>query len=183
MDYYPCQIQVLGNLLYLVWYSNATDGVVTQAKERKELLLAFTSFEDADSWCAKRRITLIKSKELGKHDFDAIANWTCNPKSEILDCVNLNICWNLLQDISMSLYGCVFDGEFKNANVIYNKIFWGTNPPSLMKSSKPYRTKLSQKELSSMTRIFQSGLRMLLVNIKISDSITIPEKRIVRNKK
>jgi hypothetical protein len=70
-------------------------------------------------------------KEGEHYDLDAIADWCRSPSASTVDCDTFINAWNLLNDICLTIPWLVEPFRSGQYNVVYYKLFWGLNLPSL----------------------------------------------------
>lgn len=71
--------------------------------------------------------------------------------------------WNNMSDLAKSLkFNFYGDIKEKNIDIVYNKIFYGTNPPSLNQTNKTYIPDFNKSETKIISKVISNGL--LLIN-------------------
>lgn len=141
--------------LYLLWYTNDTDGVVTDKQGR---IVIRSDAEELLRYAATAGI----SAEPGEpylYDLDLIAQWIHTGDIGLIDCNQFNSAWNLFSDISTSINGG-FDPDRKLTNDLYNKLFWGCNLPAVTPEGERYHPSWSEDEIQLLSWIFQQGVTM-----------------------
>lgn len=153
--YYKLWYRLDGKDSYLIWYSNAEDGVVTDPNGR------VPSFRDAESLLsyAEGQGIDIDVGEPILHNLDVVAESLRRKDIELINCSEFNSTWNLFTDFSVSVNDS-FDPEPHLTKQIYDKLFWGCNLPSITPEGKQYRPAWSERELQIMHEVLGSGMLM-----------------------
>jgi hypothetical protein len=138
---------------YLIWFSNDTDGVVTQSDG---IVPSFPDQEALCSYASSHHLTLDQIEPL-LHDLDSVVEWFGHSLSAELDCEAFLTAWNLFGDLSASVNGD-FDPDRKRTQHVYDKLFWGTNLPSVTRPGKQYTPLWSDEELRVMREVLTNGL-------------------------
>lgn len=133
-EYYPVSIKYLQKELFLLWFSDDIDGVVVE----KNKILIFASMQEILAYSKTKNIDIVIDA-ITLYNFDKITLWLSKYKNEKIICHEILNIWNFFTDISKSL-NIKFIGNNKDkiTNKIYNKLFWGSNLPSVTPKGKFY---------------------------------------------
>jgi hypothetical protein len=159
--YYICCVKLNHSNIYLIWYSDESDGIVL-GEDKK--LLTFSNQKLLRSFAEKQKIKLQKVGA-ALHNMDIVQTWLWNPTRRI-DCFEFLLAWNLFTDVSTSLNEN-FKGNRKSIirNMVYDKLFFGNNLPSITPVGKKYFPKWSLIEIAVLSSILKDGLRILKNNL------------------
>lgn len=129
LGYFPAWYREHGIDHFLLWQAedpSDQDGVVVDQQGKA---LAFPSVAALEDFACRNDIHLGEG-EMGLHDLDAVAAWLADPRPETVDCRELLNVLNLASDVSHSVGSkfSIYDYE-SDLNVVYDKLFWGANPP------------------------------------------------------
>jgi hypothetical protein len=138
---------------YLIWFSNDMDGVVTRSDGT---VPSFRDQEALQAYASNHHLTLDEMEPL-LHDLDIVVEWLDFSLAAELDYDTVLTIWNLFGDLSTSVNGD-FDRDRKRTQHIYEKLFWGTNLPSVTPPGKQYTPLWSDEELLVMREILTKGL-------------------------
>lgn len=147
---------------YLIWFSNDTDDVVTQPDGT---VPSFRDQEALQAYASSHHLTLDEMEPL-LHDLDVIVEWLGRSLSAELDCDTFLTAWNLFGDLSASVNGD-FDRDRKRTQHVYEKLFWGTNLPSVTPPGKYYTPLWSDEELLLMREILTNGLMLFRKSVLV----------------
>ncbi len=152
--YYCCWYRLDDTDGYLIWFSNDTDGVVTQDDG---FVPGFCNLTQLHAYAASLHID-IKKEEPKLHDIDSVKAWlNATTLSRDIDCDNFLSVWNLFADISDSVC-CTFDQDKDRTQDIYNKLFWGNNLPAITPPGKHYSPTWNEDELLLIKEVLTNGL-------------------------
>ena len=147
---------------YLIWFSNATDGVVTQPDGT---VPSFRDQEAVQTYASSQHLTLDEMEPL-LHDLDSIVAWLGRSRPAELDCATFLTAWNLFGDLSASVKGD-FDSDRTRTQHVYEKLFWGTNLPSVTPPGKHYTPLWNDEELRVMREILTNGLMLFRKHVLV----------------
>ena len=156
MEYFVQPVRWSGQTLYLIYYSNDQDGVLTQDDRT---ILHWDDSEQARLLCKKRKLKL--QPDLPLLDLESIQVWSQSRIRSLPEAAVLYRCWNFLGDIatsrqcSQSYLG--YDSDF---SPIHEELFWGSNLPGFSQSQEVYQIDLSQTEIKALRKIMRSGLEI-----------------------
>jgi hypothetical protein len=107
-----------------------------------------------------RRSVEVKEEEPILHDLDLIKRWLSNPRSSRVECGQFLSAWNLFRDImaTLNMDQSLLSDHYVDR--IYQKLFWGSNLPSVTPLKKHYSPLWSRRELRTMKRILGNGLAL-----------------------
>jgi hypothetical protein len=142
---------------YLIWISNERDSVAVDNGGR---VLTFESTAALGRYAELNHIRL-ESETPALHDLDWVALWTESPDRPV-DCKEALAAWNIFSDIATSVgaTGLTFSRLDSEQGTIYQKLFWGNNPPSLTPEGCEFVPEWSPGEIEELTKVLRTGLRM-----------------------
>lgn len=143
--------------LYLIWIFDKIDKVYLNKKGR---IPTFKSKKAIKAYAKKKGLPKLTKEDYVLHDMDQILAWIKKPKRTI-HCNNYLSVWNLLTDVAYSL-NRPFKGDQKKKtiNKIYDKLFFGSNLPSVTPEGKKYRPTWSKKEKRILAKIMKAGIQL-----------------------
>lgn len=144
---------------YTLWYLDDKDGFILNDEETG--IMIFKNESAARLFACQNLlpladdVTLFFIEESKLYDFSK------------MDCSYILDFWNIVTDIAGSL-GLQFLGDEKNKNVnlIYKKLFYGCNLPSIKGEEPDYHPVWSQSERTVMARIVKDGMKILREQLK-----------------
>jgi len=154
--YYKLLYRLDGMDGLLLWCTNGSDGVATTTdncvpsfKTEADLL----AYADASS-------VVVKEEQPVLHDLDAVVAWLADPHGETIVCSELLAAWNLFGDIARSCpqHTVSFGDRDKQVGVVYDKLLYGHNLPSITPAGAHYTPEWSGDEITSLRQILQEGL-------------------------
>jgi hypothetical protein len=160
--YYPLWYRLDESDGYLIWFSDDTDGLVTQADRT---VLSFRDQETLHAYASGHQIVLDATEPL-RHDLDIVARWLHFDFPGELDCRVLLSAWNLFADLAVSVNGN-FDQDRKRTRHIYEKLFWGNNLPAATPSGEHYTPVWSEAEVLLMREVLTEGLQLFRTHILV----------------
>ncbi|MGH9523701.1 MAG: hypothetical protein ACRD3E_14325 [Terriglobales bacterium] len=158
MTYFPLLYRFRREERFLIWISDDTDSVATDADGQ---VISFASigvlrgYAEAMQWRVENEDPLL-------HDIDFIAAWVAAPV-EPLDCVQVLNAWNLFTDIATSLSSprsVAFKALHSNSRGEYDKIFWGNNLPAVTPEGERFVPSWSPSELNTVAQVLAAGLEL-----------------------
>ena len=153
--HYAVRFRLRGIERFLIWYTNEIDGVLLSAPDR---IRVFRNLVDLEQHAAQERLKL-EEEAISLYDFDRLSDWLSNPIQEGPDCPFLLNAWNMLGDVARSLG--VGLAEPKGVKDVYDKLFWGSNLPSVTPPGEQFLPRWSREDLSALTAVLSSGLDVM----------------------
>jgi len=159
--YYILWYRLGGSDSYLIWHSNEQDGVLI---DEGGCVLSFRDRGSLLSY-AERQGIIIEAEEPILHNLDGLEAWLKSGDAYLIDCNNFNSAWNLFADVSASMSGG-FDPDKEATRKVYDKLFWGCNPPGVTPEGEHYRPVWTKRELKIMRDVMSSGLQMFRSSVR-----------------
>ncbi|MCU7495834.1 MAG: hypothetical protein HF314_05135 [Ignavibacteria bacterium] len=155
-EYYILWYRLNGKDQYIIWFSNETDGVVTDPSGN---VISFDSKDQLVEYASKNNLTIIED-EPELHNLDLVSEWISENTPELINFSQFNNIWNLWTDISSST-GRSFDNKDRNAaDMIYDKLFWSCTLPTGKSKEQECIPEWTENELNTMKELFQEGIAM-----------------------
>jgi hypothetical protein len=163
--YFPLWFRLDHSDHYLIWSSAETeagedaDGVVVDAFRH---IPYFRNVAELSAYAAANSYAPLDMEDAVLHDLDSVVRWLKLKKmkrARQVNCEALLAAWNLFADMSRSLNG-QFDPDPERTERIYQKLFWGTNPPAMTPEGCHYTPLWSSVELETIHEQLSLGLRM-----------------------
>lgn len=101
----------------------------------------------------------LESEEPVLHDFDWVAGWVNEPQTPI-KCNEALAAWNLFSDVARSVHESAFEPLDSRFPDVYNKLFWGSNLPSLTPKRCHYDPEWLPEERRVLAQVLGTGLEM-----------------------
>jgi hypothetical protein len=148
---------------YLIWISNERDGVVVDGAG---LVPIFKDAEAVQTYADQNGYNL-ESEQPVLHNLDWVAGWVDEPGRSI-NCSEALAAWNLFSDVARSVRGrgSVFRRLDSWFPAVYNKLFWGSNLPSLTPTDCHYDPEWSVEESRGLAQVLDTGLEMFRSSIE-----------------
>jgi|GEM_PF-597888 hypothetical protein len=166
-DYYMLKYRWEGDERYLLWYDGDPDGVVVDDEQR---VLSFADPMLLRSCAAEKGIS-VNEEPPGLHDLDRVRQWSAQRDPATLDCGETLSAWNLFIDVRSSVEqrNVVYDEYEQENDDLYDKLFWGSNPPILTPEGKSYVPLWSRAELIRIGAVIDTGLRYFQAHVRNVD--------------
>lgn len=158
MKYFILWYRLDGADKYLLWYTGQKDGVVIGDEG---LIQVFHAKKDLVNFAESRNMQ-IQDEEPDLHDLDLVHAWLSSPQTENVACSEFLAAWNLFVDVSNSVGTDAEDFKKREQgnNSVYDKLFWGSNLPSMIPESKRYTPKWSAHEIRCLKGVLLAGLNL-----------------------
>jgi hypothetical protein len=156
--YFPCRVRLNGADAFLLWYEDERDGFARTPDGR---LLVGASLDALATSAAGLGVEW--GEAYTDYDFDRVRAWCRRPTSEGFECRAFLDAWNFFDDLAglrtapSSEYARVSEA----ATACYDKLFWGSNLPSVTPPGERFDPTWSAKELEAVRRVFEAGLAYL----------------------
>ncbi len=160
-DYYVCWYRLDRQDRYLIWYSNDTDGVVTDGQNR---VPSFKTLADLHLYAEAHNLSILEESP-SLHNLDVLAVWLKSPSKDV-DCKEFLSTWHLFQDVSASVKGD-FDPDREQTTLIYYKLFWGNNLPTVTPEGEEYTPAWTEDELKKLYAVLGHGLDLFRRSMKV----------------
>ena len=151
--YHVCGVRVDGRELLFLWFTNEHDGIEEISPGR---IRTFPSAESTRTWGRQAGVTVAPDPTVW-YDLQEIAEWCEHPAAEGIDCVRFLSVWNLLGDLS-SDSASIFRGADRRAKTVYDKLFFGSNLPSVTPPGRAYSPAWSETDVRELARVLRLGL-------------------------
>lgn len=154
-EYYILWYRLQNRDAYLIWYSDETDGVLTDSSDK---IISFDTKEQLLEYALKVKID-IKSEILELHNIDLVSEWIKANDPEKINFTEFNNIWNLWTDIANSINGSFYQDSFA-IDKIYDKLFWSCDLPTASAEDNRYFPEWTEDELATMKELFSNGINM-----------------------
>lgn len=140
---------------YCIWYTGEKDGFVTDGDKLK----CFHDYDQLQIYALDNNIVICDDGS--QLSMDVARAWNERNEKKV-DCRYFLHFWNMMSDLSSSVKES-FYGDIKNntLNKIYDKLFWGSNLPSVTPEEKEYIPIWSKEELDELNKVVKDGLRLI----------------------
>jgi hypothetical protein len=157
MKYFRCLYRLRREEWYLIWISNERDAVVV---DDAGLVPVFKDAKAVQVY-ADRNGYKLEGEEAILHDLDWVAAWVDEPQMPI-NCNEALAAWNLFSDVARSVHEreTAFEPLDSGFPTVYNKLFWGSNLPSLTPTGRHYDPEWLPEERRALAQVLGTGLEM-----------------------
>lgn len=169
-DYYLLWFQLDEEDRYLIWITHEVDKdrIATNSADK---VLVFSTPQKALQYADQQGWKIdLESPVL--YDLDYVKDWLEQPDPDDVDCVEFLHAWNLFNDVAYSLSliqpeGNDFIAGTELTNLVYDKLFWGNNLPSVTPEGKEYIPIWPAEHVEELKRVLDAGLKMFREHIQI----------------
>jgi hypothetical protein len=131
--------------------------------EETQKIPIFSKLKYLNKYAKKRNIRIVNNFKPIPHDLDIVLKWIHTNKKNLV-CDDILTAWNFFIDLANTF-------SFKNNDLqayrkkspkaykIYEKIYIGTNLPSVTKTNLPYHPKFNKKELKLIRDVLAYGFK------------------------
>ena len=155
MEYYIINIVYKDESHYCIWTSDEEDKILTENRR----IIRYAVLDDLYIYADKHNI-LFNNNEIMCYNFDNINNW-CVLDDNYVDCREVLNIWNILSDIARGLETTyIGDCNEGDIDILYEKLFYGNNLPSINYSEKVYKPVWSKNEIQKLKSILINGLQI-----------------------
>jgi hypothetical protein len=155
MRYYGIRCRLDGIDWHWGWYTNDTDGVLVDGA-----ILAFRSRSGLETYAARLGLEF-EAEEPPLYDLDAIDRWIEDPRESEIDSKLFLETWNLFDDVASSIENRLFEWISREADVVYDKLFWGNNLPAVTPPGQRYDPVWSDDEVETLRKILGDGIGLV----------------------
>lgn len=156
-NHYKLLYRLNGTERFLLWFTNETDGVVTDSDG---FVPSFPTENDVRSFADRMGVETADEAPI-LHDLDAIRNWLVDPRPENVDCEAVLAAWNLFGDVARSVSrGAPFLKADEALGAVYDKVFLGNNIPALTPEGETYKPVWTPAEVSELADLLQVGFEL-----------------------
>lgn len=152
-EYYIVHFIFQAESYYCIWYTDDTDGLITESGKLKYC----SQLSELYDYCDGNNINPME--ELTEYNLNDLFQWVGNDTTEI-DCEYMLDIWNIISDIAHSINEH-FYGDNDDVNGIYTKLFYGNNLPCMNTSGEEYIPVWDTEELEQLHKVFESGIHIL----------------------
>jgi hypothetical protein len=161
--WHPLALKVSGRTLFLLWVSDdwGLDRVLAAAGR----VISFTDKASAREYALAEHLTLAPKEELHLHDVDSAIGWLETDAEP--ECPLLLGIWNLAGDVARSVNEAFKDrGELLDK--VYDKLFFGSNLPSMTPPGEHYQPEWSEEELGLLRSMTEAAVDLIRCHVLAS---------------
>jgi hypothetical protein len=157
--YFPCRVRLNGANAFVLWYEDDRDGFVRSPAGR---LFVAESCEVLAARAAALGVS-VEPEAGAEYDFDRIREWCRRPTVAGIDCPAFLAAWNFFDDLAglHTAPSTEYALLSRSASECYDKLFWGTNLPSVTPPGERFHPAWSSEELAAIGRVFAVGVELL----------------------
>jgi hypothetical protein len=161
--YFPCRVRLNGSDVFLLWYTDERDGFLRLPGGR---LLLGSSIDGVAASAARVGVALA-SEAPASYDFDRLRAWCQRPSAGGIEYSPFLDAWNLFDDLA-GLHAAP-ESEYGRlswaAAGCYDKLFWGSNLPSVTPPGARFEPSWSPEELVAVTQVFEAGINCFVAKL------------------
>ena len=120
------------------------------------LISWYPAIVDLTSACQK--LSIAQETEITEYNLDQFYEWMLSDKTTV-DCERFLDFWNITSDLAYSAND-MFCGDTEEYISIYDKLFYGSNLPSINSSQDKYSPTWDISEIKMLKSVIQSGLHL-----------------------
>jgi len=155
-NYQVLRIQLNGQDMYILWYSNTRDGIYVN--ETTGVIPIFGNMQMLMDFCSDNRINII-SDEIIFCNLDLIRGWLEKPTEHGIKYDDFFHVWNIIHDVAWSIEDLdELEELYSNYYILYDKLFWGAMMESRETHQSRYYQDWNEEELESLQGIFEKGM-------------------------
>ena len=147
-----------GTEYFCIWYSDDKDGLFCDENKR---ILGFSDKNSAALYLSRKSLSLSQDDDSAVYDFDSLRSWADSDDSAV-NCYDTLNFWNIFTDIAYS-GGKEFEGDKRTQliHLIYEKLFFGNNLPSVKPKNEPdYVPVWTKKQVRIIKTVMKDGLNI-----------------------
>jgi len=172
IKFYPLHYKLNKKNRYMIFQMGTDSEDLYYVNEKTKKIPIFSKLKYLKQYAKKHNIKIVNNFKPIPHDLDIVFKWV-NTHKKNLECNEVLTAWNFFIDLANTFS---FDNDnlqaYKEkapkAYKIYEKIFIGTNLPSVTKNNPPYHPKFNKKELKLIRNVLTYGFKKFKKNrIKI----------------
>ncbi len=148
-----CQFKLGCQNRYFLWYSGKKDRVFLNPQRKVKV---FSSRKSVLSF-AKRHSLQLAKVDLYSYDFNRLSKWLMHPTAKSIRPNIFLSYWNIFDDVAFSTKH-IFDPNHQKTKKVYEKLFFGSNLPSVNRSENKYHPTWSLKEVNLISQVLQIGM-------------------------
>ncbi|PLY05072.1 MAG: hypothetical protein C0625_13635 [Arcobacter sp.] len=124
----------------------------------------FTELKFLKQYAKKRDIKVVKDSEPIVHNLDIVLKWIKKNAKGKIECTDILTVWNFFIDMANTFELDndelqAYRSKAVKAYKVYEKVFIGTNLPSVTQNNPPYHPKFNSKELKLIQRVLTYGYK------------------------
>jgi len=155
-EYDPIGFTLDGHEYICIAYMDEKDGFLIE----EDWLRTFKSREELTIYAEQNGMTF-NGSELFVLSIDRLqSRFARIEQTRMVDCHAFLNFWNLVSDAAYSLNRS-FYGDREEVTFIYDRVFYGTNPPALRKDGEYFTPTWTDVELEVLKGIFREGKKLL----------------------
>ena len=170
--YFPCRVRLNGADIFLLWYEDERDGFVRTPGGG---LVVEASLDSLAAEAAELGVELAEART--EYDFDRVRSWCRGPTAEGVDCQTFLDVWNFFDDLAglHTAPGTEYARLSRAAAACYDKLFWGSNLPSVTPPGERFDPSWSPEELAAVGQVFEAGLGCLEADLSGRNPHGVPQ--------
>jgi len=164
IEFYPLYYKLNQKNRYLLWEmgTDSEDTFYIDKKYRKTPV--FSTLKSLRKYAKKRGIKVIKDSKPLVHNLDSVAFWMKHKAKSDIECDDILTAWNFfiglantfkLNNNELQAYRKKSPKAYK----VYEKVFTGSNLPSISQNNPPYHPTFNKKELKLIKRVLTYGFK------------------------
>jgi len=153
-EFFPVNFIIDSNNYHCIWFCDGKDGLIVESGKIK----SFSNIDALNDYAENNNFKL--NDDDAELSIDAAKKWLANKAT--VDCSYFNYYWNMIGDMANSLNISFYGNKrTKHVDKLYDKLFYGCNPPSLRGNGEIYVPKFTKKEIRILRKVVKDGLRIV----------------------
>lgn len=150
--------------MYLIWIMGTDSEDTYYVDKKSNKIPVFTKLKFLKQYAKKRNIKVIKDSKPIVHNLDIVLKWIKKNCNGHVECTDILTAWNFFIDMAntfdldndeLQAYRSKAPKSYK----VYEKVFTGTNLPSVTQNNPPYHPKFNKKELQLIQKVLTYGFK------------------------
>lgn len=155
-NYQVLRIQLNGQDMYILWYSDTRDGIYVS--ETTGVIPVFGNIQMLKEFCSDNSINVIFD-EIIYCNLDLIRGWLEKPTEYGIKYDDFFHVWNIIHDVAWSIEDLEeLEELYSDYYILYDKLFWGAMNESRETQRSMYSQNWNEEELESLRGIYEKGI-------------------------
>ena len=161
-EFYPLHYRLNKKNKYLIWEMGTGSEDTFYIDKKHNKIPVFTKLRFLRKYAKKRNIKVVKDSEPLIHDLDIVEKWIKSNSN--IECDDILTAWNFFIDMANTFELDnnklqAYRSKAPNAYKVYEKVFTGTNLPSITQKNPPYHPTFNKKELKLIHNVLTYGFK------------------------
>lgn len=163
-EFYPLYYKLNQKNRYLIWQMGTDSEDIFYVDKKYRKIPIFSTLKSLRKYAKKRAIKVIKDSKPLVHDLDSVALWMKYKNKSDIECNDILTAWNFFIDMSNTFKLAndelqAYRIKAPKAYKVYEKVFTGSNLPSITQDNPLYHPTFNKKELKLIKRVLRYGFK------------------------